>query len=290
MATNSQSARVDAHQHFWHYTPDEFGWIDDSMAAVRLDFLPSDLRPLMDQAKMSATVAVQARQSIEETRWLLDLADRHPWIAGVVGWLPIADPSIEHTLEEFADNPRLKGVRHVLQGEPDAYMDRDGFNAGIAPLRQHSLTYDVLILERQLPAAIRFVDRHPDQPFVLDHLAKPSIAAHQVEPWRTHLRELARRPNVSCKLSGMVTEADFSAWTIEDLRPYIETALEAFGPSRLLFGSDWPVCTAASTYDHWVTIVHELVSALSEEERNAIFGDNAAKFYNLSIHHEVRPA
>ncbi len=273
---------VDAHQHFWSYTPADFGWISDDMAAIRRDFTPTDLAPLLQQSGIDRTVAVQARQSIEETTWLLSLAAENDWIAGVVGWLPLADANIQPLLDEASANPKLKGLRHILQAEPDAFMLRDDFNAGISLLRRYGLTYDVLVLEHQLPAAIEFVDRHPSQPFVLDHLAKPLIAAAALEPWRSNLIELARRPHVSCKLSGLVTEADFRAWSPADLRPYMETALEAFGPQRLLFGSDWPVCTVAATYTRWLQVVNEFIARLSPHEQQAILGGNAASFYKLN--------
>jgi L-fuconolactonase len=275
--------RVDAHQHFWRYSSQEFDWIDDRMASIRRDFLPGDLMSLLRDSSIDATIAVQARQSMEETDWLLALADEHNWIAGVVGWIPLADPAIEETLQQFALKPKLKGVRHVLQGEPDAYMSREDFNAGVAKLSQYDLTYDLLVLERQLPAAIAFVDRHPSQPIVLDHLAKPLIAMQEFEPWRTNIRELARRPHLCCKLSGMVTEADFADWTIDHLRPYVETAIEAFGPDRLLFGSDWPVCTVASSYSCWAATAAELLGGLSITERDAVFGSNATRFYGLEL-------
>ena len=274
--------RVDAHQHFWQYGDVEFGWINDAMAAIRRDFLPSDLLPLLDETGVDATVAVQARQSLEETDWLLSLAEEHDWIAGVVGWVPLIDAGIENLLDRLSARSRLKGVRHVLQGEPDAYMERKDFNAGVSLLRQYSLAYDVLVLERQLPAAIRFIDRHPDQTFVLDHVAKPLIAARELEPWRTQIQELARRPHIACKLSGMVTEADFGAWTEADLRPYVETVLEAFGPKRLLFGSDWPVCTVASSYKRWVDTVRAFTAQLSADEQAMILGRNAVDIYRLS--------
>lgn len=290
MAHKQEPMRVDAHQHFWTYSDEEFGWINDAMAVIRRDFLPGDLLPLLDQANVDATVAVQACQSLEETDWLLKLAGEHDWIAGVVGWVPLASPQAEEVLERLSANTKFKGVRHVLQGEADEYMEREDFNLGLALLRRYSLTYDVLVLERQLPAAIKLVDRHPDQPFVLDHVAKPFIAAHELEPWQTHIRELARRPHVACKLSGMVTEADFKTWTMDDLRPYVETVLEEFGPKRLMFGSDWPVCTVASSYTHWVSCVHAFLGELSIDEQEMVLGRNAENFYKLSIlssSHEV---
>ncbi|WP_263357405.1 amidohydrolase family protein [Acidicapsa ligni] len=278
--------RIDAHQHFWHYTDDEYGWITDAMAAIRRDFLPRDLVPLLDEASIDATIAVHARQSLHETNWLLDLAEEHAWIAGVVGWVPLAEAGVnaeaEKALALLVENHKLKGVRHALQGEPDEYFERDDFNAGVGLLRKYSLSYDLLILEHQLPMALRFVDRHPEQPIVLDHAAKPLIAAQVFEPWRARIHELARRPHVSCKLSGLVAEADYEHWTVDDLLPYAETVLEAFGPKRILFGSDWPVCTVGVSYSHWAAVVHDFIAQLSVEEQDAILGGNAARFYGIS--------
>jgi L-fuconolactonase len=275
--------QVDAHQHFWHYTDREFGWINDAMSLIRRDFLPANLKPLLAAAGMDATIAVQAVQSVEETRWLLQLARENDWIAGVVGWVPLASRDLLSILEPLAADAKLKGLRHVLQAEPDEYFRRADFNEGIAQLRRFSLVYDILVVERQLPEAIQLVDRHPHQVFVLDHVAKPRIAQAELEPWRTQMKELARRPNVSCKLSGMVTEADFNQWTVDDLRPYVETALEAFGPGRLLFGSDWPVCTVAASYGRWVKIAREFVSGLTTDEQAAIFGGNAQRIYRIQL-------
>jgi len=283
MAHEKRPLRVDAHQHFWQYSKDEYGWIDEPMASIRRDFLPDDLRPLLDEAGIDATVAVQARQSLEETEWLLELAAEHDWIAGVVGWVPLASADVQRTLEQLCRSPKFKGVRHVLQAEPDEYFERADFNAGLAKLAKLGLFYDILVVERQLPAAIRLVDRHPDQTFVLDHVAKPRIADGELEPWRANMRELARRPQVTCKISGMVTEADLHHWTGEQLRPYIDVALEAFGPRRLLFGSDWPVCTVAANYQRWVNVVREYTSELSVYEQQAIFGINAIYAYNLKL-------
>ena len=274
--------QIDAHQHFWRYTAEEFGWIGDPMAAIRRDFLPGDLRPLLDAAGIDATIAVQARQSIEETDFLLGLAAENDWIAGVVGWAPLGSSDADAALECMAAHPKLRGVRHGLQAEPDEYFHRADFNAGIALLPQFGLTYDLLIVERQLPAAIKLVDRHPNQPFILDHIAKPLIESGQLEPWRSQITEVARRPNVTCKLSGMVTEADLDGWTEDNLRPYVETVLDAFGPSRLLFGSDWPVCTVAASYGRWADVVRAFIATLGADEQRAIFGGNAEKAYNLS--------
>jgi L-fuconolactonase len=273
--------RIDAHHHFWHYAPDEYGWINDSMAVIRRDFLPSDLQAEISAACIDAVVSVQARQTLAETEWLLAKASAHPWIAGVVGWLPLADPAIGGLLERFAKNPWLKSVRHVLQGEPDAYMENRDFNFGLSQLRAFPLTYDILIYHSQLPAAIRLVDRHPDQVFVLDHIAKPAIRAGELQPWAQNLAELARRPNVFCKLSGVVTEANYQTWTYDQILPYLEAALSAFTPSRLMFGSDWPVCCVAVSYVDWVRTIERFTAALSAAEREAIFHSTAARAYRL---------
>lgn len=275
--------RIDAHHHFWRYTAEEYGWIDDTMAAIRRDFLPSDLAGEIRSAGIDAVVSVQARQTVEETDFLLEHAAANPWIAGVVGWLPLAVPGISALLEEYAARPGLKGLRNVLQGEPAAYMERPDFNAGLAQLRRHNLTYDILIFHDQLPAAIALVDRHPSQVFVLDHIAKPPIRSGAMEPWATHMREMARRPNVYCKISGVVTEADYQSWTYDQIRPYMEVALDAFAPARTMFGSDWPVCRVATTYAGWAELVERFTNALSADERDAIFRRNAMRAYNLDL-------
>jgi L-fuconolactonase len=259
---------IDAHQHFWRYNATEFDWMDDSMAAIRRDFLPADLAA----TGIDGTVAVQARQSVAETEWLLQLADRHPFIKGVVGWLPLASPRLM-----IPSHPKLKGVRHVAQAEPDGFLDGADFNRGVSRLKHFKLVYDILVFERQLPEATRFVDRHPQQVFVLDHVAKPRIKDNRLEPWATHIRELAKRPNVFCKLSGMVTEADHRNWTETQLRPYFDVVLEAFGPRRLMYGSDWPVCLVACDYARWQRIVAEW----SATERDRILAGTAMEVYRL---------
>jgi L-fuconolactonase len=273
--------RIDAHQHFWRYTPAEYGWIDDSMAPIRRDFLPNDLATEIAAAGIDAVISVQARQTLDETEVLLEHAKANPWIAAVVGWVPLVDPAIADILALLATSPRLKGIRHVLQGEPEAYMDRAEFNAGIAQLHAANLTYDILIVHHQLPAAIRLVDRHPDQIFVLDHIAKPPIRDGELMPWARNLAEIARRPNVFCKLSGVVTEAGSTAWTYEQILPYMEAALEAFTPARLMFGSDWPVCRVATTYLDWVRTIDRFAAALSAGEREALFHTTAARAYRI---------
>ena len=274
--------RIDAHHHFWRYSAAEYEWIDEDMAAIRRDFLPEDLNREMAAAGVSRVISVEARQSLRETEWLLELAAAHAWIAGVVGWAPLTDAGVGEVLARLAANPRLRGIRQVLQGGPDAYMERADFNAGMACLHGLGLTYDILIVHHQLPAAIRLVDRHPEQMFVLDHIAKPPIRAGAMQPWAQNMAEMARRPNVFCKLSGVVTEADYAGWTYERILPYMETALEAFGPQRMLFGSDWPVCRVATTYSDWIANVERFAARLSEGERQALFHDNAVRAYRLA--------
>jgi len=273
---------IDAHHHFWKYTPEEYGWIDESMTVLRRDFLPADLQAEIRDAGVGGVISVQARQSLEETEWLLDLAARHEFIRGVVGWVPLIDPRVEGALEPLSARRKLRAVRHILQGEPDEqYMLRGDFNAGIGVLERFGLAYDILIFERHLPQTMRFVDRHPNQVFVLDHIAKPRIREQALSPWRENLSELARRENVYCKLSGLVTEADCRNWTEESLRPYIDTVLEAFGLRRVMFGSDWPVCLLAASYAQWLGIVSKAIAGLSAAEGARILGETAIEAYKL---------
>jgi L-fuconolactonase len=273
--------RVDSHHHLWRYTTEDFGWIDDSMRLLRHDFLAADLTAAISSSAIEATVAVQARQSLDETRFLLALAAEAPVIRGVVGWAPIAAEDFPETLGALVPNRLLKGLRHVVQAEPDGFLDMPAFNRGIASLLPTGLVYDILIVARQLPEAIRFVDRHPNQPFVLDHIAKPNIKSQEFASWNSAIRELARRPNIACKLSGMVTEADFHTWTPAQLQPCFDTVLEAFTPARLMFGSDWPVLTVACSYAQWVETVDGWIAPLSPTERGRIEGGTAARVYRL---------
>jgi L-fuconolactonase len=273
--------RIDAHQHFWRYSAEEYDWIDDSMATLRRDFLPSDLKPELDAAGFDACVAVQARQTLEETRWLLALADENPFIAGIVGWVDLRAESVRDQLAALS-NPKLVGVRHVVQAEPDdGFLLRPDFLSGIAALQEFDLTYDILIYPRHLPAAVEFVSRFPEQRFVLDHLAKPFIKARAIEPWASNIRELAKFPNVFCKLSGMVTEADWTSWTPEHFKPYLETALQAFGPDRLMIGSDWPVCKVAGSYRKVMSLVIQFLDLHPPDTREKVLGENAQRFWRL---------
>ena len=278
--------KIDAHHHLWHYTPQEFGWIDEPMSAIRRDFLAPHLGTEMEAAAVTGSVAVQARQTLEETRWLLEVADRYDFIRGVVGWAPLAGEDFPGCMEEFDGRDKLKGLRHVIHDEKDEnYILRADFNAGITAMRGSGLVYDILIFERTLPRAIEFVDEHPDQVFVLDHLAKPLIASGKLEPWATHLHELARRPHVFCKLSGMVTE---SAWierpdgfATSALTPFLDVAVEAFGPKRLMAGSDWPVSLVASTYSEWFQTLEDYFAPFTPSERADVFAATATSVYNL---------
>ena len=274
---------IDAHHHLWKYSAAEYPWITPEMRVIRRDFLPAQLEELMHHFGIEGTVAVQARQTQEETSWLLSLAEQHPLIRGVVGWVPLTDGAgVKPHLERFAGNRRLRGVRHVIHDEPDPrYILRDDFNAGVATLLEFKLRYDILIFEKHLPAAIEFVDRHPNQVFVLDHVAKPRIKERIVSPWDRNMREIAKREHVYCKLSGMVTEADLAAWTPRDLEPYIDVVLGAFGPRRIMYGSDWPVLLRASDYARWFGTVNHAISKLSKAEQGRIMGGTAVEAYGL---------
>jgi L-fuconolactonase len=275
---------IDAHHHLWKYSAAEYGWITPEMRAIRRDFLPQDLEPLMHHFDIEGTVAVQARGTLEETTWLLGLAEKHPLIRGVVGWVPLTDGAgVRRSLEQFAGHPKLRGVRHVVQDEPDPrFILRQDFNEGVSALREFGLRYDVLIFERHLPVAIEFVDRHPNQTFILDHVAKPRIKDGILSPWDRNMRELAKRGNVYCKLSGMVTEADPLHWTPQLLQPYIDVALAAFGPRRLMYGSDWPVMLlAGNDYARWYRTVTVAIEKLSKAEQAQIMGGTAAEAYGI---------
>jgi L-fucono-1,5-lactonase len=274
---------IDAHHHLWLYSAAEYGWIDDSMAELRRDFVIDDLKPELVASNVDSTIVVQARQSDEETQWLLSLARQTPEIAGVVGWADIAARDFEKQIEHVARGKKLVGLRHVVQAEPEGFLDGMAFNRGIQAMKGTRLAYDILIYERQLQEAMRFLDRHAGQTFVLDHIAKPKIAAGELEPWRGRIFELAKRPNVSCKVSGMVTEANPKSWTQEQLRPYLDAVVEAFGPQRLMAGSDWPVCTVGTSYTGWWKLLRDYFADFTEDERSSIFGGCAIKTYGLKM-------
>jgi L-fuconolactonase len=273
---------IDAHHHLWKYSDAEYGWISPEMRVIRRDFLPADLEPILHHFGIEGSVAVQARQTLEETAWLLELAAKNAFLRGVVGWVPLIEgDEVARHLQRFAGQPKFRGVRHVVQDETDPrYILRADFNQGIRALLEFKLRYDVLIYERHLPAAIEFVDRHPKQVFILDHIAKPRIKEKILAPWDRNIRELAKRPNVYCKLSGMVTEAGPN-WTPQTLAPYIETVLGAFGPKRVMFGSDWPVMLLAADYERWYRTVSMAIARFSKAEQERIMGGTATEAYGL---------
>jgi L-fuconolactonase len=280
---NASSPKIDTHQHFWAINDTDYLWMSEAHATIKRDFLPADLRPLLDKAGIDGCVAVQARQMVCETEWLLALADQNPWIRGVVGWVPLLESAGGPWLEQFAAHPKLAGVRHVVHDEPDDhFILRPDFNEGIRRLAGYGLVYDILIFWKHLPQTIGFVDRHPGQVFVVDHIAKPRIRRDAFDAdWAAGIRELAKRGNVHCKVSGMLTEVRDETWETEMLRPYFETVYEAFGPRRVMFGSDWPVCLLRAGYAGWVRVAEDLTSALSDDERSAFWGGNAARIYQL---------
>jgi L-fuconolactonase len=271
--------RLDSHQHFWHYSPTEHTWMTDQMQALKQDFLPYDLKPLLDVIQFDGSIAVQARQTLEETRWLLELAEQYPFIKGVVGWVDLRSDRLTEQLQRFAQHPKLVGVRHVVHDElDDDFMLRPDFRRGIAQLLDFNLTYDLLLFPKHLKVAVQLVREFPQQPFVLDHIAKPKIAAQLLSPWKEDLQQLATFPNVFCKLSGMVTETNWKQWRPVDFRPYLDVVFEAFGATRLMIGSDWPVCTVSAEYAPMMKIVMDYVP---KESQNAILGDNCARFYQI---------
>ena len=281
---------IDSHQHLWKYNDRDYVWMTSEMVPLRRDFLIPDLREVMQEAGVDGTIAVQARQTVTETEWLLDVSARHPFILGVVGWVPLSQAHVAHELERLSAHSKLKAVRHVLHDEPDdLYILRDDFNHGIMLLSNFSLAYDILIFERHLPQTIEFVDHHPHQVFVVDHIAKPRIKDGALSPWKENITELAKRENVYCKISGMATEADWKAWCADQLRPYFDVVLSAFSPKRLMFGSDWPVLTLAAEYRTWVQIFSSLIAELSPAERERICFATAIDAYRLSASQDCMP-
>src|ERR1700722_17671031 len=273
--------RIDAHQHFWIYNRREYDWIDEAMAAIRRDFLPADLKPELEQAGFAGSVLVQVRQTLEETRWLLELAENNPFILGVVGWVDLRSPGVRADLQSFAGNSKLVGIRHIVQGEPDDFLLDADFLRGISMLQEFDLAYHLPIYTKHLPLAAEFVKRFPRQRFVLDHLAKRPIRSGAIDLWARGIRELALFPNVHGKVSGLVTEADWQGWNPEQVRPYLDIAFESFGAKRLMIGSDWPVCNVAASYARVVNLVKDYMSGHTPEDREAVFGGNAANFWRL---------
>ena len=282
--TQAAAIHIDAHQHFWIYDQREYAWIDDTMTSLRRNFLPADLEDELERENFQGSVAVQTRQSIQETRWLLELARQSPFILGVVGWVDLRSPNVIEDLSGLAANPKLVGIRHVVQNEPDdRFLMQPEFMRGIAKLAEFDLAYDILIYPKHLPVAAEFVRCFPKQRFVLDHLAKPPIKLGELHPWKEGIAELAANPNVYCKLSGLVTEADWQHWKSEDMRPYLDVAFEHFGANRLMIGSDWPVCTVAGSYSQVRGVIQGYLSEIPEQEREGILGGNARDFWRLKV-------
>ncbi|MEO8534842.1 MAG: amidohydrolase family protein [Flavobacterium sp.] len=273
--------RIDAHQHFWKFDPVRDSWIDDTMQKIRRDFLPDDLLWLLTENNFEGCVAVQASQSEEETNFLIDLSTKNSFIKGVVGWVDLCDENIAGRLKHFSLHEKVKGFRHVVQGEPDDFMFRKDFRNGIAALKQFNYTYDILIFHRQLPAAIDLVENFPTQDFVIDHIAKPDIKSGDIASWKKGIQEIAKHENVSCKISGMVTEADWNNWKTDDLKPYLDVIFENFPVDKLMFGSDWPVCNVAADYKTVVKTLENYISGFSIEDQNKIWYQNAKSFYKL---------
>ena len=273
---------IDSHQHFWHYEPAKHAWIDDAMAVIRKDFEPSDLAAVYKEHGVDGCVAVQADQTIAETDFLLKLSDEYDFIKGVVGWIDLRGANLQNQLEVYQSKQKLKGFRHVVQGEADPnFLLRPNFLSGISLLEKYNYTYDILIFPHQLGATLEFVKRFPNQKFIIDHIAKPYIKDGFFDGWAVLMREIGKQKNVFCKVSGMITEADYNLWTPEQIEPYMQLVLEAFGPERLVFGSDWPVCLVAGNYQQVKSLVTDFISKLSESEQKRIMGMNAINFYNL---------
>jgi L-fuconolactonase len=282
---------IDSHQHFWRYNPQRDGWITDEMSALKRDFLPGDLIPELQSNQIHGCVAVQVDQSEQETMFLLDLATRFNEIKGVIGWVDLCSRQLPERLEYFSQFEKLCGFRHVVQSESDGYMLCDDFMAGIASLQKFNFSYDILIYPHQLPDAIELTGRFPKQRFVIDHIAKPLIQSRMISPWEQQIRAIATNPNVYCKLSGLITEADWKNWRDADFAPYLDVVFDAFGLDRLMFGSDWPVCLLAGTYQSVKKLIVDYIRDLSAEQLEKILGSNAASFYGLKIsHHESATA
>ena len=274
--------RIDSHQHFWIYDPNQYPWMTDELSAIRSNHLPEHLQVEFDRLGIDGSVAVQARQSLDESRWLLKLADESCLIKGVVGWVDLRSENVEDQLAEFAEHPKFVGVRHVVQDEPDEnFMLLPEFIRGISKLKSYDLSYDILVFPKQLPAAIELVKQFPDQSFVLDHIAKPLIKDKEISTWDEHIRELAQFSNLNCKVSGMITEANWTNWKTSDFTPYLDVVFEAFGEDRLMYGSDWPVCKLAGSYRQVYDLTDNYFSQFSPLAKEKFFGGVASEFYGL---------
>jgi L-fuconolactonase len=278
---NLHPVKIDAHQHFWHYEPAKHRWITPKMGKIQRNFLPEHLKPLLDSNGIDGCIAVQAEQNSAETQWLLQLATENGFIQGIVGWTDLLSPNLESVLENLKQAPKLKGFRHILQAEHPDFIIQPAFIHALQLLAIHHFTYDILVYPKHLRAVKKLLRSCPDTKFTLDHLAKPYIKHKKIKQWEKDIKHLAAFPNLTCKLSGIITEADWNAWKPTDLKPYIEVAIHYFSPNRLLYGSDWPVCLLATNYTEQLSVVANLISSLSADEQNRIMGENARSFYHL---------
>ena len=273
--------RIDAHQHFWQYDPVKGGWITDEMQVIRQDFMPGDLKPLLDSHDIDGCVTVQADQSEKENEFLLELAEQNTWIKGVVGWLDLKADNLSDRITHYKQYEQFKGVRHILQAEPEGFMMDPKFIAGVTQIGASGLTYDILTTENQLEEAVSFVKALPEMPLVIDHISKPNIAQASYDHWAKHMLKLSEFQHVNVKISGMITEADWKEWRVKDIKPYVDFCLENFGPERLMYGSDWPVCLIAGEYDQVIYAIKACLAELSISEQEAIYGKTASLFYKL---------
>ncbi len=274
--------RIDAHQHFWKYAPTTHGWINDEMAVIRRDFLPNDLEPILSKHSIDGTVAVQADESIHETEFLLSLSEKHAFIKAVIGWIDLRSPQIHDQLAYFKKFRKLVGFRCIMQGQPDeAYLNNEIFIKNVVLLKDFDYTYDLLVYHHQLPSLLKFIEKIPENRLILDHIGKPDIKAKNYSKWKENIFELAQHPGIYCKLSGMITEANYSTWKYDDIVPYMDAVGEAFGAERICFGSDWPVCLVAGNYDKMIGVVEKWASQLNQKDYNQLFGLNTSRFYNI---------
>lgn len=274
--------KIDSHQHFWHYDPAKHVWMNDEMSVLKTDYLPTDLKPLLKKCDLDGCVAVQANQAEVENDFLLELSNQHDFIRGIVGWVDLRADNLSERLEYYQQFPKIKGFRHVIHDEPDLdFMLQPAFMKGVSQLKSFGYTYDILIFAAHLPNTLEFIKALPNQAFVIDHIAKPNIKSGEIDTWKKQLKKVATFENVHCKISGMVTEADWKNWKKEDFTKYLDTVVEAFGINRIMYGSDWPVCTLAAQYEVQFNIVKDYFSSFSKAEQDSFFGGNSSKFYKL---------
>jgi L-fuconolactonase len=274
--------RIDAHQHFWKYHPASHGWINDEMAGIRKDFMPDDLWPLLNKHHIDGCIAVQADERLEENQMLLSLAEKFSFIKGVVGWADLRSPAFSEEIHIFKQYNKLVGFRCIMQGQQDEmYLNNETFIQHVSLLAKHAYTYDLLIYHHQLPSLLNFIEKLPDNKLILDHIGKPDIKSRNIKSWKENIQKIASHPHIYCKLSGMITEASFTQWTYDDIAPFMDAVGEAFGTDRICFGSDWPVCLVAGSYDKMIEVVQKWADQLTSTEQDKIFGLNTIKFYNL---------